>query len=56
MVGMNSTNNEVFTADPPVFLLKNLTVRVLEPHEYGKRSLRGICSDRSMSGILLAVL
>ncbi len=31
---MNSTNNDVFTSDPPVFLLKNLTVRVLEPHEY----------------------
>lgn len=31
---MNSTDNVVFTSDPPVFLLKNLTVRVLEPHEY----------------------
>jgi hypothetical protein len=31
---MNSTNNEVFASDPPVFLLKNLTIRVLNPHEY----------------------
>jgi hypothetical protein len=31
---MNSTNHEVFTADPPVSLLKNLKVRALEPHEY----------------------
>ena len=31
---MNSTNNDVFTSDPPVFLLDNLTVRVLDPHEY----------------------
>ncbi len=31
---MNSTNDDVFTSDPPVFLLKNLTVRALDPHEY----------------------
>jgi len=35
---MNSTNHEanheVFTADPPVSLLKSLKVRALEPHEY----------------------
>lgn len=35
---MNSTNPvadpEVFTTDPPVSLLKRLTVRALEPHEY----------------------
>ena len=30
---MNSTNHEVFTADPPVSLLKNMKVRALEPHE-----------------------
>ncbi len=34
MFGMNSTNDQVFTSDPPVFLLKNLTVRALEPHEH----------------------
>lgn len=37
---MNSTNpetnHEVFRADPPVFLLKRLTVRALEPHEYDR--------------------
>lgn len=35
---MNSTNqeasDEVFTTDPPVSLLRNLTVRALEPKEY----------------------
>ncbi len=31
---MNSTNQEVFPADPPLALLRRLTVRVLEPHEY----------------------
>lgn len=35
---MNSTNQEpnpeVFTTDPPLSLLKRLTVRALEPHEY----------------------
>ena len=35
---MNSTTHkathEVFTADPPVSLLKSLQVRVVEPHEY----------------------
>lgn len=35
---MNSTNHQanpgVFAADPPVSLLKQLTVRALEPHEY----------------------
>ncbi|MBM3883672.1 MAG: hypothetical protein FJ387_28860, partial [Verrucomicrobia bacterium] len=35
---MNSTDTKpnpgVFTADPPVSVLKQLTVRALEPHEY----------------------
>ena len=31
---MISTNHEVFTADPPFSLLKELKVRALEPHEY----------------------
>ena len=31
---MNSANPEVFTDDPPICLLKSLTVRALEPHEY----------------------
>ena len=35
---MNSTNHEsnhqVFTADPPISVLKNLKVRTLEPQEY----------------------
>jgi len=31
---MNSTNQEVFPTDPPLALLKRLTVRALEPHEY----------------------
>jgi hypothetical protein len=30
----HKTTHEVFTADPPVSLLKSLQVRVLEPHEY----------------------
>lgn len=30
---MNSTNHEAFTTDPPVSLVKHLTVRALEPHE-----------------------
>ncbi|HEX9596245.1 MAG TPA: Druantia anti-phage system protein DruA, partial [Anaerolineales bacterium] len=29
-------NHEVFTADPPLDLLKSLKVRALEPHEYGR--------------------
>jgi hypothetical protein len=31
---MNSTSHEVFSTDPPMAQLKNLTVRVLQPHEY----------------------
>ena len=31
---MNSTNHEVFTADPSPSFLKSLTVRALEPQEY----------------------
>ena len=31
---MNSTNHEVFTADPSVSLLKRLKVRAVEPQEY----------------------
>jgi hypothetical protein len=31
---MNSTTNVVFTDDPPVFLLKELTVRIVQPDEY----------------------
>ncbi len=31
---MHSTNHDILTADPPVSLLKNLTVRALEPQEY----------------------
>ena len=38
MGAMNSINHEanqeIFTADPPISLLKSLTVRALEPHEY----------------------
>lgn len=31
---MNSTTNVVFTDDPPVFLLKELTVRIVQPDKY----------------------
>lgn len=31
---MNSTTNVVLPHEPPVFLLKNLTVRIVQPHEY----------------------
>ena len=34
MNSKNQTPNTAFTTDPPVFLLKELTVRVLEAHEY----------------------
>lgn len=30
----HEANHEIFTADPPISLLKSLTVRALEPHEY----------------------
>ena len=37
---MNSTNQEpnpeIFTTDPPLALLQRLTVRALQPHEYGR--------------------
>lgn len=33
---MNPTNETVFPADPPLFVLKNLTVRALEKHEHSR--------------------
>ena len=34
MKSKNQTPKTVFTTDPPVFLLKDLTVRVVQPGEY----------------------